>query len=219
MEGIWLGSYLLLWAVVALLAIATLSLLRLVGQLQMRLGPAGAAVTDHGLEIGTSLPDQLDPGLARDLDGRFAFPRPKDSLLLFVSPACKACDELLKSVTPFQRRYRDRVDLTLVSNSSDAEGNDALAGWARRVRLPFVASVPLAAAARVHGTPFGLWLDAVGVVRAKGIVNHMEHLESLRNAREVGYASLDEYLDSATAPGGDGGPEPGAEAQPGGSEG
>lgn len=200
MEGFWLISYVVLWIVVVFLAIATLSLLRLVGQLQMRLGPAGAALTDHGLGIGERFGDVLDPAGTPGLDGHFDYPRETDSLLLFVSPNCKACDELLKAVPTFKRRYGGDLDVVLISNSSDTEGNEGISRLAHRARLPFVASVPLAMAASVRTTPLGIWLDPQGVVQAKGIVNHMEHLESLRNARQSGFASLDHFIDSVNEP-------------------
>ncbi len=41
-------------------------------------------------------------------------------------------------------------------------------------------------------------VDELGVVRAKGLVNSREHLESLVVARETGYASVQEFLESQT---------------------
>ena len=51
---------------------------------------------------------------------------------------------------------------------------------------------------RVARLPFAVLLDEQGVVRAKGLVNSREQLESLFNALETGYASVQE-LASKTA--------------------
>ena len=42
--------------------------------------------------------------------------------------------------------------------------------------------------------PYAVLLDREGVVRAKGLVNSREHLESLLAAQEAGVASLQEFL-------------------------
>jgi methylamine dehydrogenase accessory protein MauD len=42
--------------------------------------------------------------------------------------------------------------------------------------------------------PYAVLVDADGVVRAKGLVNTREHLESLFEAKERGVGSLQELL-------------------------
>jgi hypothetical protein len=41
-------------------------------------------------------------------------------------------------------------------------------------------------------------IDEAGVVRAKGLINTREHLESLIQAKEMGVASIQEYLHKHT---------------------
>ncbi len=48
----------------------------------------------------------------------------------------------------------------------------------------------------VEKLPFAALIDKDGVLRAKGIVNSREHLESLFEAQAKGVASLQEYLSS-----------------------
>jgi hypothetical protein len=38
-------------------------------------------------------------------------------------------------------------------------------------------------------------IDEHGILRAKGLVNSREHLESLFEAKELGVASIQEYLE------------------------
>jgi len=46
----------------------------------------------------------------------------------------------------------------------------------------------------VEKLPYAVLLDAAGIVRAKGLVNTREHLESLLEAHERGVASVQDYL-------------------------
>ena len=62
-------------------------------------------------------------------------------------------------------------------------------------------SQPLGTAYRVQRLPFAVLLDDQGVVRAKGLINSREQLESLFNATETGFASIQDYISrNATAP-------------------
>jgi len=47
---------------------------------------------------------------------------------------------------------------------------------------------------RIGKLPYAVLIDEHGTVRAKGLVNTREHLESILTAKELGVASLQEYL-------------------------
>lgn len=47
---------------------------------------------------------------------------------------------------------------------------------------------------RVSKLPYAVLIDDEGVVRAKGLVNTREHLESIVAAKQMQVASLQEYL-------------------------
>ena len=51
--------------------------------------------------------------------------------------------------------------------------------------------------------PFAALIDERGSVRAQGLVNTREHLESLFEARERGVASVQEFLARRRAAGGE----------------
>jgi len=42
--------------------------------------------------------------------------------------------------------------------------------------------------------PYAVLIDEKGTLQAMGIVNSREHIESLFNVKETGYASLQEYM-------------------------
>ncbi len=96
-------------------------------------------------------------------------------LLLFVSPGCRMCEEVLPSLPVIASSHRLVPYIV-----SDLSRDETDAGYGRRdlgARL-----VPSAAAARsygVPGTPYALVVDNSGMVRAKGTVNNLEQMEGL----------------------------------------
>ena len=188
MTGFWLVSYLLLWALVVGLSVVVLSLMRMIGQMHQRLGPAPALVTEHGPEIGDALPDLLARARVTD-DGVLRFPRDKDSLLLFVSPQCPACEAVSQAIKPFAAREAERLHVVMISSSRDERRNATLRENAARARIPFMQEDRLVEKLHLDLTPYALWLDGDGVVRAKGLASNIEHLDSLRNARAAGVSS------------------------------
>ena len=58
---------------------------------------------------------------------------------------------------------------------------------------PYVLSSDLGMAYRVQRLPFAVVIDAAGTVKAKGLVNNREQLESLFNALDSGVASVQQF--------------------------
>jgi methylamine dehydrogenase accessory protein MauD len=172
MSGWWLVSYVVLWALVVALALLTLALARQIGTLHLRLGPRGALELD---EEGPPLEEAPEPVDVRDLDGRqFTVGGPGEpQLLLFVSPGCPVCREVLPSL-PVAARVGGMLPLVV----SDAEEpQDAIPDVGTSV--PVVLGHAVARAYGVPGTPYAVALDRLGVVRAKGTINNLEQLEGL----------------------------------------
>jgi methylamine dehydrogenase accessory protein MauD len=191
-SGFWLVSYLALWILVVGLAVVVLSLMRMIGQMHQRLGPAPALVTDHGPEIGDALPELIAGARLVD-DAVLRFPRRKDSLLIFVSPTCPTCESVARTLKPFAAREAERLEVVMISSSRDDKRNAHLRAAAAGSGVAFLQEDRLGERLKLSVTPYALWLDSDGVVRAKGLVNNIEHLDSLSHARSLGVASLDEY--------------------------
>ena len=186
MSGWWLISYAVLWALVVVLAIVVVALARQIGTLHLRLGPRGALEID---EEGPALGEEVEPVLASDLEGREVALGGADmpQLLLFVSPGCDICRQVLPSVNAVAREG----DLSPIL-VTDADERDS-AAYARKVRaVPVVSSPEAIEEFQVPGTPYVVVTDADGVVRAKGTVNNMEQMEGLvdtaRRRLEAGFA-------------------------------
>lgn len=173
-SGWWLVSYVVLWILVIALSLLVLALARQIGVLHMRLGPRGALEMD---DEGPPLGEAPEPYAARALDGRdLVVGGPGDpQLLLFVSPDCPICKDVLPSVAPAARAAR-MVPIAIV----DVEAPIAREAYAHSSPgVPVVAAPEAATAYEVPGTPYAVILDAIGVVRAKGTVNSLEQLEGL----------------------------------------
>jgi methylamine dehydrogenase accessory protein MauD len=173
MDGWWLASYLGLWVLVVVLAVLVVALARQVGTLHLRLGPRGALeVDDEGPPLGEA-PEAAE---LTDLRGR---PVPvggpgSAQLLLFVSPGCPICREVLPGVGAAATAAG--MSAVVVA---DSDGPEVRHAYGEGAPAPVVASPELAGRYGIPGTPYAVALDELGVVRAKGTVNNLEQMEGL----------------------------------------
>jgi len=190
------ASLVLLWLVVLVLAGVTLALARQVGVLFERVAPAGALVLPAGPAVGAAAPvlrvEALD-GTTRVIGE--SRPDGRSTLLLFVSPSCPVCKELLPAVRSMRDAERRRVEVVLASDGVRAE-HESFVERERLSRIPYVISPALGVTYRVGKLPWAVLIDAEGIVRAKGLVNTREHLESLLEAQALGVPSIQDHLDA-----------------------
>ena len=187
-------SNVVLWITVIGLAAVVAALVRQVGILHERVAPAGALVGREGPRVGAPAP-RLE---LADWSGQpIAIGGPsadgKSTLLAFIAPTCPVCATLLPVLESIERSERRRVRLVLASDGPRQEHETFVRahGLAQR---PYVLSADLGLAYQVGKLPYAALIDAEGVLRAKGLVNTREHVESLFEAMERGVASVQEYL-------------------------
>jgi len=190
-------SNVVLWVLVLVLAAVVLALTRQLGVLHQRIAPAGALMLNRGLTVGGPAP-VLE--LAA-LDGRavsvgVARPDGRSTLLLFVSPTCPVCKSLLPAVKSSRKDERSWMDVILASDGDPAEQREFVRAQGLE-EIPYVVSAALGLAYQVSRLPFAALLDEHGVLRARGLVNSREHLESLFEAKRLSVASLQEYFSGA----------------------
>jgi methylamine dehydrogenase accessory protein MauD len=187
-------SNVVLWVLVLVLAAVVLALTRQLGVLHERIAPAGALMLNRGLTVGEPAP-VLE---VTDLDGRvhgvgLARGDGRSTLLLFVSPSCPVCKTLLPAVLSSRRDERGWLDVILASDGNVGEQREFVHRQGLQ-GIPYVVSAPLGLAYQVSRLPFGALLDERGILRARGLVNSREHLESLFEAQRLGVASLQQYF-------------------------
>jgi methylamine dehydrogenase accessory protein MauD len=194
MSTLLLLSHIILWVVVALLAAVTLAAVRQIGLIHQRIPPVGARMAPAGPAIGDEAPmfDQPDVlGRRTSLGSK----KGRKTLMLFVSTHCSTCQEIAPAIRSIARSEAAMFDTILVS---DGSMQDVLT-YVRNHRLspiPVILSGELHQAYDVVTTPFGLVINEHQKVVTKGIVNNIEHLESLVRAAELGVDSFETFHSS-----------------------
>jgi methylamine dehydrogenase accessory protein MauD len=189
-------SNLILWIAVVVLGLVVVALTRQIGVLYERVAPAGALLQRHGPEVGSAAPvveaEELD-GRTRTVGGTRDDGR--STLLFFLSPTCPVCKTLLPVLRSIVRREADRLEIVLASDGPRPE-HEAFVQAEHLDGFAYVLSPSLGMTWQVGKLPYAALVDAGGVVRAKGLVNTREHLESLFEAMERGVASIQDYFES-----------------------
>lgn len=196
-------SNVVLWVLVLGLLLAVWALARQIGVLYERIAPMGALVTDAGPKLGEPAPVLSVSTLAGEtlsLGG----PSGHSTLLFFLSPTCPVCKKLLPALKSIAQAENASTSAGKAGSAglrvvlaSDGNMPEHLAFWkdARLGAFPYVLSSELGMTYRVSRLPFAALIDEQGVLRAKGMINTREHLDSLFTARDLGVESMQQFLD------------------------
>ena len=182
----------LLWVLMLGVIVALWALARQVGILYERVAPMGALITDAGPKLGEVSPRFDVPSLAGgsiEIGGK----RAHSQLIFFLSPTCPVCKKLLPILKSASQAEKGWLDVVL---ASDGDSTQHLAFYrdAKLNQFPYVLSADLGMTYRVSRLPYAVLLDDQGIIRAKGLINNREQLESLFNAKEIGVTSVQEFL-------------------------
>ena len=182
----------ILWLLLLGVIVALWALARQVGILYERIAPMGALITDAGPKLGEVAPKfelQALNGASISIGGQ----RPLSQLLFFLSPTCPVCKKLLPILKSASQAEREWLQVVL---ASDGEATQHLAFYrdAKLTEFPYVLSSDLGMTYRVSRLPYAVLIDETGAIRAKGMINNREQLESLFNAKELGVGSVQDFL-------------------------
>ncbi|MEM7501271.1 MAG: methylamine dehydrogenase accessory protein MauD [Pseudomonadota bacterium] len=190
-------SNVLLWLLVAGLALTVLALARQVGILHERIAPAGALMVSGGPKVGESAPvlgvSDLD-GADRSIGG--ARDDAKSTLLFFLSANCPVCKTLLPVLKSAQKSEGSWLEVVLASDG-EASAQRAFVSREDLSDFTYLLSTDLGMTYQVGKLPYAVLIDEQGIIRSKGLVNSREHIESLFEAKERGVASVQEYVAGA----------------------
>jgi len=191
-------SNIILWIVVIIQSLLIFALMRQIGVLHERVFPAGALMTVAGPTVGSAAPvHHLKSISGANVTVGDKNAEGKSTLLLFVSPSCPICKTLLPIVNSVLAAEKNSTRIILASDAESITEQTQHEQFVREYNLPgdrYVLSRPLGLSFMVEKLPFAALIDKDGVLRAKGMVNSREHLESLFEAHAKGVASLQEYL-------------------------
>ncbi len=178
--------------VVAVLSIVVLALARQIGILHTRLAPAGALMnTTTGPEPGQPAPQLAVPAID-DTQVTIGGAALKPLLLLFVSPNCPVCKQLVPVAQSLAKR--EKLRLVFASDGGDVKRH---LDYIERMDIgtyPYVVSSEVGLRFAADKLPYAALIDREGVLRSRGLVNSREHLESLVEAMLSGFESIQDYL-------------------------
>ena len=183
-------SQILSWIVILGLGVALLALARQIGVLHVRLAPAGALLTGKGPVVGEAAP-VLDVATIDGAALAIGRARSRKQLLLFVSPSCPLCKELIPIARNFART--EKLDIVFVGDDT-LEEQRAMIARLDMAGLPFVNGSLVGRTFHVDRLPHAALIGEDGTLLSKGLVNSREHLESLVTAHEMGVVSVQDYL-------------------------
>jgi methylamine dehydrogenase accessory protein MauD len=184
-------SYIVLWIVVVVQIVLTLSLARLVGQLSRRFPPSGALLVDPGPDIGEIISGNWDASDLYDQPAQISFPRARDLFFYYLSPHCTSCNKLMPAAKSFFQEISAQADtvIVLVHGSPEMQRQYVQAQDLNRYLVLHESALPVTW--RVGGAPFGVWVASNGTIKSKGLINLREHLESLWRAANIQVTKLD----------------------------
>lgn len=184
-----------LWVLVIALSLVVLALVRQVSVLHARISPVGALMLAKGLKVGEPVPVHA----TTDLSGRsltIGGPRTdeRSQLVMFVSPTCPVCKVLLPVLKSSRRSEQDWLEIVLASDGDVAAQQAFVAAQDLGV-FPYVVDQALGLGFQVNRLPYAVLIGPDGALKARGIINSREHLESLFEAKRLGVASVQDYLE------------------------
>lgn len=194
MDQVLIISNVVLWVLVIALGLTVLALARQIGVLYERIAPAGALMITQGPAVGDVAPEFELESLTGGMINVGGVPAlPKSTLLFFLSPTCPVCNTLIPILKSIQSNESSWLNVVL---ASDGELTSQRAFIEKKAlsEFPYVVSTQLGVAYQVAKLPFAVLLDERGVLKAKGLTNNREHLESLFEAMERGVASIQEFM-------------------------
>jgi methylamine dehydrogenase accessory protein MauD len=183
-----------LFVIVVAQAIAIWALSRQVGILFERVSPLGALVIDAGPAVGAQAPHFELRSLTDDALVKIGERAARSTLLFFLSPNCPVCKKLLPILRSLDAAERNALTLVIAGDGDEAE-HRSFVETHRLQRFAYVLSAAMGIEYRVSRLPFAVLIGEDGTVRAKGLVNNREQLESLLNAKDLGVASVQNYIE------------------------
>lgn len=170
MNAFLIGSYVALWVLVVVLAVALLALYNHFGQMYL---------TSHRgrEEQGPGVGSVLDSFRATDLQGRgVAVPSGRPALVVLASVDCPECRRLRAPLQSLAAERAGDLDVVVLCNGQRSQVSQWAAAMSGPVHVIQDRNYRRASAMGVGITPFAVGVDGDGVVQARGLLNGRDGL-------------------------------------------
>ncbi|MDQ0340749.1 methylamine dehydrogenase accessory protein MauD [Caldalkalibacillus uzonensis] len=181
MDQVLLYSNILLWLTQAVVFFSLFLLFRQFGEVYLS---TGEGISRDGIPIGDTIPQFQGVSYPA---GKVTTPiqqYDKPTLLAFVSPRCKACEQLLPAWNAAHEAFHDRIHFVIIGLGEKEEFERWLMDRTLQGQLVLDPGRHIFSLCKVRVTPFAFIIDEQGVVRGKGLCNHEGHLKTLLSTLE-----------------------------------
>ncbi len=125
-------------------------------------------------------------------------PSLKSTLIFFLSPTCPVCKKLIPALKSIQISERDWLQIYFASDGAQKKHLSFISDQGLEI-FPYLVSSQLGLSYQVARLPFAVLLDKEGIIKSKGLVNSREQIESIFNAHESGYMSIQDLMKQGPA--------------------
>lgn len=169
------------WAAALVLAYLLVVAACTLGRLKLYRRPADSPlIVDDGPSLGDQVPSAVLVAL-EGVTGRPIASGGRRSVVLFMSPTCSPCDDLLDDLKRVGDKWRGEADVIVVLDTGGiSDRHPSMARWSR----PSLLTLRDEAGAwsqllEIRHRPMAFLLDGGGVVRMKGVVSTSRHVDAL----------------------------------------
>ncbi|SEK33178.1 methylamine dehydrogenase accessory protein MauD [Paenibacillus sp. cl141a] len=174
-------SNVLLWIVVLFMLFSLFLIYRQFGSVYLS---TRDAITRDGVSIGSKLPEFSAKSYFSNeripIDSFYH----KPTLIAFISPGCKPCQELIPEWNKAYMKYNEKINFVIVGLGDKTSFSKLLADKSLIGELLLDEEREILASCQVRVTPFAFVIDENGTVKGKGLCNGIEHIHGLISALE-----------------------------------
>jgi len=168
MSGTLMISQIVQWVLLLLLTVAFLTFR------SQKEEKKSLAWQSYGLSLMEKFPELENEFISNGKNVHFN--EPVDSIVLFTSATCSACNGLYPIISDFSQKYNVEIKLYI-------QGDTALIQEkinTHQLVVPVLhLNIDLLQQAKIPGIPYAYYLSTSGVIYNKGGVNHEDHLKLL----------------------------------------
>lgn len=174
-------SNLLLWIAVIFMMFTIFLIFRQFGSVYLS---SREAITRDGISIGDKIPEFSGKSYFSNEQISIESFYGKPTLITFISPGCKPCQELIPEWNKAFMKYNEKINFLFVGLGDRSGFSRVLENKSLSGELLLDEERAVLTLCKVRVTPFAFILDEKGTVKGKGLCNGIEHIIGLISSLE-----------------------------------